>query len=146
MNAKLDTNALKLRIAQVNAQKPQAGGEIKFDFDDLEKTGVDWETSARATVIRMFTEAKFEENFTFKVAPGEADHYINAMRSVLARVRKKAMKEKKKLDEFKLLVVGIKHEPTHDVVTLVRTRATSQKAKSIYDDLVGFVTAESEEK
>jgi len=53
------------------------------------------------------------------------------------------MKAKRPLDEFKMLVVEVKREPTYDVVTLVRTKSKSRVSKSAYDDLMGFVTAET---
>lgn len=145
-------SSLKNRLSKVvqdaNAKKRDDAGEIDLDLDDFEKQAdnPEWETSARGTLVKMFKQAALEENFTFKVAPGTADHYVNAMRGVLARVRKKAEREKRGVDEFKMLVVEVKQEPTHDAVTLVRTKTKSRVAKSAYDDLLGFVAAESEKK
>lgn len=148
VNQRFDMSAIRQKVAEANARKASDGGdEISFDFAKLDAAVKnDWETQARATLIRMFEQAKLEENFSFKVAPGTADHYVNAMRSVMSRVRKKATKNKKTVEDFKLLVVGITNHPTHDAVTLVRTKTSSGKAKSAYDELLGFVTAESEEK
>lgn len=147
MNAKFDLSAIRKTVEAANQRKASPGEELDFDFTKLDSAvRSEWESSARATLIRMFEQAKMEENFSFKVAPGEGERYVNSVRSVLARVRKKAAKAKIPVEEFKILVVGIKRETTHDAVTLVRTKASSGKAKSVYDELLDFVTAESEEK
>jgi len=141
--------SLKERLSKLatlsNERKPNdEGPEIDLDLADYDQTiENEWEEGARGTLVKMFQTAKLEEEFTFKVPPGCADRYVNAMRGVLVRVRKKAMKAKRPLDEFKMLVVEVKREPTYDVVTLVRTKSKSRVSKSAYDDLMGFVTAET---
>lgn len=94
------------------------------------------ETKPRETVLKMFMERKLDENFIFKVTKGEGENYVQAMRQILSRTRKKALRNKMPLNEFKLLTVNITEKEDHDVVTLVRTKRMSEHMQSVYDDLI----------
>lgn len=94
------------------------------------------ETLPRETVLKMLVQKKMEEHFIFKVDLGHGENYVQAMRQVLSRARKKALKKKQRLDEFKLYVIDIKQQEDHDVVTLVRTRQLNPQETSLYDDIL----------
>lgn len=94
------------------------------------------ETIPRITVRRMLTEKKLNEDFVFRVYLGHGENYIQAMRQVLSRTRKKAYKKRIRLDEFKMFVVGIRVLDDCDEVTLMRTTQMPEHLKSVYDDLI----------
>lgn len=143
---------ISARIAAARqAVKPARDADsdvIEMDFSTLEDAveQADYADIARATCIKMFREAKLDEEFVFKTRPGNGQRYLNAMRSVLARMRGKAKREKRSLDEFKLLRKSIIREKTCDVVTVVRTKATSLGALSVYDGMLTFLASGEDEE
>lgn len=108
----------------------------KFDTHDemVKKHGL--ETVPRATMLTMLRQKKIDEDFTFKCEVNRGKDYIQAIRMVLSRTRRKALERKRQLDEFKLLVRGIKTFEEYDEVTLVRTKTLSPKEECVYDELM----------
>lgn len=94
------------------------------------------ETLPRETVLKMLVQKKLDEHYSFKVDLGHGDNYVQAMRQVLSRARKKALKKKQRLDEFKLYVISIEQEEDYDKVTLVRTRQLNPQETSLYDEIL----------
>lgn len=123
----------------------QVGAEVEA----IEKNSL--ETVPRETVLKMLCEKKMDEHFIFSVQSGEAENYIQAMRQVLSRTRKKALRKKKQLSEFKMLIISVEKKKDQDVVTLVRTKMMSEHQESVYDELIAAFekprpTQTSEEK
>jgi hypothetical protein len=159
MSSLLERRALavgrKTGIAIMPSSPTAAGAERKqIELNLSEKAYADRivtqydlsvEHEPRATVLKMLTAAKLDENYTFKVASGEADNYIQAMRQVLSRTRKKAASKKQKLTEFKMLRVSVETTPTHDTVTLVRTRTLDAHHQSVYSELMEMMQNKGEE-
>lgn len=119
-----------------------------FDVEALDgrrEMLAEFESNARLTVIRMLTEAPtLDKEFSFKVVRFGGDAYVQAMRMVLTRSRNAARNEKMKLTPFKLLVISIQHEPTHDLVTVVRSNRGSAQQKRAYDDIIASLAAEKD--
>lgn len=96
------------------------------------------EHQPRATVIK-FVQTALDTEFSFKVPLNCGDNYVQAMRQVLSRTRKKARMKKKVLDDFKTQQKPIEHfpeaDPPHDLVTLIRTKNLSKLEGSVYDVL-----------
>lgn len=108
----------------------------KFDAlgEAIKKHGL--ETVPRQTMLTMLIEKKIDEFFIFKCEVGKGQAYVQAMRMVLSRTRRKALEKKRQLDEFKLLVRGIKTFEEYDEITLVRTKTLSPKEECVYDELM----------
>lgn len=96
----------------------------------------DLEQIPRKTLVRMFQTCPLEEKFIFKVSLGGGGNYVQAMRQVLSRVRKKAEREKLELEDFKLFELGVESKDDHDEVTLIRSAVMTQKDESIYTELM----------
>lgn len=94
------------------------------------------ETVPRETVLKLLIQKKLDEHFIFKTMAKDGEKYIQAMRQVLSRTRKKALKKKQRLDEFKLYVISIEEKPDHDVVTLMRSKNMTRTEESVYDALM----------
>lgn len=90
----------------------------------------------RDTVLKLLSNKQLDEHFIFMTTHGQGENYVQAMRQVLARTRKKAAKKKVRLQEFKMYVVSIKRNEDHDVVTVVRTRKMPEHLESVYDALL----------
>lgn len=111
----------------------------------IEKHGL--ETAPRQTILTMLIEKKIDELFIFKTERENGQAYVQAMRMVLSRTRRKALQKKRQLDEFKLLVRAIETLEEYDQVTLVRTKTLSLKEESVYDELMSaFEKPKKEEK
>lgn len=113
--------------------------DLSAQFDKLINAGKnnDLEDIPRETILKMLIQKpELEVEFTFKVMKGEADHYIQAMRQVLTRTRRKAKKEKRRLQDFKLLVKNTETKEDHDVVTLVRAKSIAPHLRSVYNELL----------
>lgn len=96
----------------------------------------DIETLPRDTIIKMLVDVPLEEKFTFKTELGGGGNYVQAMRQVLSRVRKKAAKSKMELEEFKLFEIAIESKDGYDEVTLIRSATMTTKEESVYEDLM----------
>lgn len=141
------------RSSGIHAQFKSA--PLKLDIGDslnaaMERAKVaaavtDLEVEPRATVLKMLTAKKLNEPYTFKVAKGEADNYIQAMRQVLSRTRAKASRAKKSLNEFKMMRLDVVENLDHDLVTLVRTKTLSEHQASVYDQLIAAFEKKDEE-
>jgi hypothetical protein len=94
------------------------------------------ETSPRNTVLKMLMTKKMDEYYIFKTTLGQGANYVQAMRQVLTRTRRKAKLQKQTLDEFKLFEISIVSEADHDVVTLERSKRLTKEEGSVYDDLI----------
>ena len=103
---------------------------------DLDRT--DLELSPRETVYRMLIDCKLDEQYRFKTSKGQGEHYVQAVRQVLSRTRKKALRSKRQLDEFKLLTISIETKPEsdYDESVLVRSKQMSLHEASVYDELI----------
>ena len=115
----------------------------KFQGHVLNITKNDLETVPRETVLKMLIQKKLDEHFIFRVETGEGENYIQAMRQVLSRTRKKALKKKQQLDEFKMLIVGVEHKTDYDIITLVRTKTMSAHQESVYDEIMAAFTKQT---
>lgn len=110
--------------------------EINFSAQLTAAERNELETVPRETVLKMLNNKKLDEHFVFNTFHGQGDAYVQAMRQVLSRTRKKALKKRVRLDEFKLFVVMIEDKSDHDIVTLVRTKQMPAHLESVYDALV----------
>lgn len=90
----------------------------------------------RDTVLKMLSNKQMDEPFVFLTSLGEGDNYVQAMRQVLSRTRKKAAKKKVRLAEFKMFVMSITSKEDHDVVTVIRTKNMPEHLESVYDALL----------
>lgn len=90
----------------------------------------------RDTVLKMLSNKQLDEPFMFMTALGEGDNYVQAMRQVLSRTRKKAKSKKIRLQEFKLFVQSIESKENHDVVIMIRTKQMPANLESVYDALI----------
>lgn len=99
----------------------------------------DLEQVPRKTLVKMFKDIPLEEKFTFKVELGGGANYVQAMRQVLSRVRKKAAAQKMELEDFKLFELGIESKEDHDAVTLIRSAVMTQKEESVYTELMSTI-------
>lgn len=98
---------------------------------------LDLEVLPRDTFLKMLIQKpELEVDFIFRVAKGEGDHYIQAMRQVISRTRKKAKRDKVRLQDFKLIVKSIETKEDHDVVTLIRAKSMNAVQRSVYDQLL----------
>jgi hypothetical protein len=113
---------------------PNLAENLQKQLAAVEKN--DLETVPRETVLKMLIQKKLDEHFIFKTSLGEGEHYIQAMRQVLSRTRKKALRKKQRLDEFKVYVISIEEKEDHDVVTLVRSKNMTRTEESVYDALM----------
>lgn len=118
---------------------------IEINLDNLDAKMVeqqhpDLEHLPRDTVKKMIMTVPLDQEFIFKVAVDCGENYVQAMRQVLSRTRKKARKRKVRLDEFKLLTRKIINrpaaEPPHDEVTLIRSKNMSALEVSVYDEIL----------
>lgn len=101
---------------------------------NTEKFNLD--TKPRKTLIHLI-EQPYDTKFAFRVVKGEGENYINAIRQVLSRTRRRAKAKKITLEQWKLFLDGI--DETHaeyTEVTLVRSRTLTGHEISLYDDLV----------
>ncbi len=96
----------------------------------------DLELVPRETVLKLLTEYKLDQEFSFKTTKHGGDHYVQAVRQVLSRARKKALRKKKQLDHFKLLTKSIETKDDHDFVIIIRSKQMSPHEVSVYDDLI----------
>lgn len=116
------------------------------DREAARNARADLETNARLTVIKMLTNVpQLEVNFTFKTLRYGGAAHVQSMRVVLSRARQAAKGTDKRLQEFKLLTVGIATEQDHDVVTVVRSQRASLKQKNVFDDIIAAMETEEEE-
>lgn len=126
---------MRARAAAANATKAAPAREITLDnfdkFVEVQQAG-ELETIPRATVIRMLQTTKLDVNFAFKTAKHCGMNYILAMRAVMSRVRGRAIRDRVKLEEFKLYVVKVETKELYDEVVLVRTKSEAQLGRSLY--------------
>lgn len=118
-------------------------GELSSQIENTDKNNL--ETIPRKTTLKLVSMA-LDVHFSFRVAKGEAENYMGAMRQVLSRTRKKAKRKRMILDEFKMLHVST--DETHgeyDIVTLVRSKTLSPHEESVFDELMA-VMAKTEKK
>lgn len=101
-------------------------------LENTDKFGL--ETNPRKTVLKL-VETPLDTKFIFRVTRGEAENFISAMRQVLSRVRKKAKKNKWRLDEFKMLTIECKQFEEYDEICLVRTKTLDPYEESVYESL-----------
>lgn len=120
--------------------------DLDIDFSklgqSLENTQDEtFEHLPRYTVLKMLKEGHLDTDFIFKVTAGEGENYVQAMRQVLSRARKKAKKKGTRLDNFKLFTRSIKTveaddtSPSHDLVTLIRSKNMTELEISVYDEI-----------
>lgn len=128
----------------INADE-NSDGPVTLNLSDIEgKLNQDFEAGEnheleiipRATVKRMLEEKKYDEPFVFKVHLGQGANYVQAMRQVLSRARKKALRKKIRLEEFKLFELAIESKEDHDIVRLVRVKNIPAHLTSVYDELL----------
>lgn len=101
---------------------------------------VELEQVPRQTLVKMFKTTKLEEEFRFKVELGCGGNYVQAMRQVLARVRKRVKDNPQvELEDFRLFELSIESKDDHDEVVLLRSAIMTQKDKSIYEDLIDLM-------
>jgi len=140
-----DKKQAMLHAQQSNTVEGLGGEPKPISIDDIEigltetitnNEREDLELSPRETVLRMLVDCKLDEQYKFKTTKGGGEHYVQAVRQVLSRTRKKALKQKRRLDEFKLLTVSIKQNEDHDEVILVRSKQMSAHEASVYDTLI----------
>jgi len=131
------------RAEQGNSQ-PITADDIIIDADAIgEKHEMqlhpDLEHIPRETVIKMI-KVGLDVEFTFKVELEKGNNFVQAMRQVLSRSRKKARRKNVRLDEFKVLERSITSKPTdeppHDEVTLVCSKNMSALELSVYDEII----------
>jgi hypothetical protein len=129
-----------VRVAHVE-QKPPVKVEQKFTglAEKLERQLIataqgDFETVPRDTVLKLL-HRNMDELFIFNTALGQGENYVQAMRQVLSRTRKRAEKKRVVLEEFKLYIVTIQSKDDVDCVTLVRTKGIPEHLVSVYDEL-----------
>lgn len=125
-------------------KKAQIEREPILDFEKMEtqlnarvdnEANHDIELVPRITMLRLVS-TELDTHFSFKVHKNEGENYISAMRQVLSRARNKAKRKKMRLDEFKMLLVGIDTSiAEYDTVTLLRTKTLSMYEESVYDEL-----------
>lgn len=127
-------NSLVSQNDNTNIDMNDIAARLEQKLQSVERNEL--ETLPRDTVLRMLVQKKMDEQFSFKVDLDRGENYIQAMRQVLSRARKKALKKKQRLDEFKLYVISITHEKDHDVVIVVRTRQLNAQEMSVYDDII----------
>ena len=96
----------------------------------------DLELVPRETVLRMLLDCKLDEQYRFKTTKNGGEHYVQAVRQVLSRTRKKALRQRRVLDEFKLLTISIEVKDDHDEVVLVRSKQMSLHEASVFDELI----------
>lgn len=89
----------------------------------------------RTTVLNMLRDTPLEADHVFNVRKGGGNDYVRAIRSLLSRIRAKAISQRKHLDEWKLLTVAIEKFPTHDVVTMLRTKEIKKLRSDDYKDI-----------
>ena len=99
----------------------------------------DLEQIPRKTLLHMFINCPLEVEYTFKVEHGGGGNYVQAMRQVLSRIRKKAAREKIELEDFKLIELKVETKEDHDEVTLLRSTMMTQKDESAYKDLMALM-------
>lgn len=102
-------------------------GETRDDFEHI----------PRETFLKMLIQKpELEVEFSFKVQRKQGNHYIQAIRQVISRTRRKARNEKRRLQEFKLIVKSVETMDDHDVVTLIRAKTMNAVQRSVYDKLL----------
>jgi len=89
----------------------------------------------REMLVKMLSETKIGEQFTFTVGRNKGHAFVAAMRNILSRIRMKNANKGKKLDKWMLVTIGIKLVEGKDQVTLVRTYTRVQVKGSVYDEL-----------
>lgn len=89
----------------------------------------------RTTVLNMLRDTPLEVDHVFNVRKGGGNDYVRAIRSLLSRIRAKAISQRKHLDEWKLLTVSVEQLPTHDVVTMLRTKEIKKLRSDDYKDI-----------
>lgn len=131
------------KIQEINMLDASSVGELSSQIENTDKNNL--ETIPRRTTLKLVS-TPLDTNYVFKVAKGEAENYMGAMRQVLSRTRKKAKRKRMILDEFKMLHVSTDEtNPEYDEVTLVRSKTLSPHEESVFDELMA-VMAKTEKK
>jgi len=114
--------AFSLDMGDFNAQLPAMNAPPVAQSETGERIVL--ETNTKDTLTRMIQTTKMNEPFVFFVRLNKGDHYVNAMRVLLSRVKSRLRGTGKSYSEFKLNVRAKQHNAKggYDKITVVRTK------------------------
>lgn len=127
-NAPLDMSSLRISKDEI----------VIADDKPIVRDGLIIHVTPRKTILDMLANSKLDENYVFYTRPNSGEDYVQAMRQLLSRTRKKAKQDKLTLkQDFKLYTIEVVTvENKYDRVTLLRSMSINHRFNSHFDEIM----------